>query len=92
LVAKNMANVWARYDLSGWVQGLGVGAGARYIGNQAGNGENTFNVPSYTLFDAGLYYNTASWRFALNARNLANKQYIAGCASMTQCYQGDPRT
>lgn len=92
LVAKNMANLWARYDLSGWVQGLGFGAGARYIGNQAGNGENTFNVPSYTLFDAAIYYNTASWRFALNGRNLANKQYIAGCASITQCYQGDPRT
>jgi len=92
LVAKNMANVWARYDLSGWVQGLGVGAGARYIGEQAGDAQNSFDVPSYTLFDAGLYYNTAAWRFALNARNLANKQYIAGCASITQCYPGDPRT
>lgn len=92
LVAKNMANVWARYDLSGWVQGLGFGAGARYIGEQAGDAQNSFDVPSYTLFDAAFYYNTASWRFALNARNLANKQYIAGCASMTQCYPGDPRT
>lgn len=92
LVAKNMANVWLRYDLSGWVQGLGIGAGARHIGEQAGDAQNSFDVPSYTLFDAGLYYNTASWRFALNARNLANKQYIAGCASINQCYPGDPRT
>ncbi|MFD0913461.1 TonB-dependent siderophore receptor [Methylophilus luteus] len=91
LVAKNMANVWARYDLNRWVQGLGFGAGARYIGEQAGDGQNSFEVPSYTLFDAGIFYNTASWRFALNGRNLANKQYIAGCASITQCYPGDPR-
>lgn len=92
LVAKNMANVWLRYDLSGWAQGLAVGGGARYIGDQAGDAQNTFNVPSYTLFDAAIYYNTPSWRFALNARNLANKQYIAGCASINQCYPGDPRT
>lgn len=92
LVAKNMANVWLRYDLYGWVQGLGIGAGARHIGEQAGDAQNSFDVPSYTLFDAGLYYNTVSWRFALNARNLANKQYIAGCASINQCYPGDPRT
>jgi len=92
LVAKNMANVWVRYDLTGWVQGLGFGAGARYIGDQAGDAQNSFDVPSYTLFDAALYYNTTSWRFALNARNLANKQYIAGCASINQCYPGDPRT
>lgn len=92
LVAKNMANVWMRYDLSGWVQGLGMGAGARHIGAQAGDAQNSFNVPAYTLFDAAVYYNTPSWRFALNARNLANKQYIAGCASINQCYPGDPRT
>ena len=92
LVAKNMANVWLRYDLIGSVPGLGFGAGARYIGNQAGDTLNTFNMPAYTLFDAAVYYNTPSWRFALNARNLANKQYIAGCASINQCYPGDPRT
>lgn len=92
LVAKNMANVWLRYDLTGWVQGLGFGAGARYIGEQAGNDANSFDVPSYTLLDAAIYYNTASWRFSLNGRNLANKQYIAGCASISQCYPGDPRT
>lgn len=92
LVAKNMANVWLRYDLTGWVQGLGIGAGARYIGDQAGDAQNSFEVPSYTLFDAAIYYNTAAWRFALNARNLANKQYMAGCASINQCYPGDQRT
>jgi iron complex outermembrane recepter protein len=92
LVAKNMANIWVRYDLSAWLQGLGIGAGARYIGEQAGDAQNSFDVPSYALFDAGLYYNTATWRFALNAKNLANKQYIAGCASINQCYPGDPRT
>lgn len=92
LVAKNMANIWVRYDLSGWAQGLGIGAGARHIGAQAGDAQNSFNVPAYTLFDAAVYYNTPSWRFALNARNLANKQYIAGCASINQCYPGDPLT
>ncbi|MCB5184752.1 TonB-dependent siderophore receptor [Methylobacillus gramineus] len=91
LVAKNMANIWATYDLVQWLPGLSVGAGARYIGEQAGDANNTFNVPHYTLFDAALYYNTGAWRFALNARNLADKEYVAGCASIGACYTGDPR-
>lgn len=91
LVAKNMANIWATYDLVQWLSGLSAGAGARYIGQQAGDELNTFNVPHYTVFDAAVYYTTGPWRFALNARNLADKQYIAGCSSANACFTGDPR-
>lgn len=91
LVAKNMGNLWLNYDLSAALHGLSAGAGVRYIGKQAGNDINSFDVPDYTLFDAAIYYQQGAWRFALNGRNLADKQYIAGCASLSVCFTGDPR-
>ncbi|HWU34340.1 MAG TPA: TonB-dependent siderophore receptor [Methylovorus sp.] len=91
LVAKNMANLWANYDMGRWLQGLGIGIGARYIGKQAGDDLNTFYTPHYTVYDAALFYRTGAWRFALNARNLADKEYVASCSSVSACYTGDPR-
>lgn len=91
LVAKNMANVWLNYDFSMITQGLSAGAGVRYIGKQAGNDINSFDVPDYTLVDAAIYYQQGAWRFALNGRNLENKKYVAGCASLSACFTGDPR-
>lgn len=98
-VPKNMANVWLTYDFNTWISGLSVGAGARYIGEQAGNNLNTFNVPHYTVYDAAIYYTTGPWRFALNGRNLQNKNYIASCfptnftaaVNNATCGAGDPK-
>lgn len=91
LVARNMSNVWLNYDLSAITQGLSAGAGIRYIGKQAGDTINSFSVPDYTLFDAAIYYQQGAWRFALNGRNLEDKKYVAGCASLSVCFTGDPR-
>lgn len=91
LVANHMANAWLNYNLSAILPGLSVGAGVRHIGKQAGNETNTFDVPDYTLFDAGIYYTRDAWRFALNGKNLANKRYIAGCSSQSVCFTGDPQ-
>ncbi len=90
LVPKNMANLWLSYDLSPWLPGLRIGAGARYTGDKAGDSSNSYTVTSYTVLDAALYYQTGPWRFALNGRNLSDKEYIVGCNGNT-CYPGDPR-
>lgn len=86
-----MGNLWLNYDLSAALQGLSAGAGVRYIGKQAGNDINSFDVPDYTLLDAAIYYQQGPWRLALNGRNLADKKYIAGCTSLSVCFTGDPR-
>lgn len=90
LIPKNIANIWATYDLTSWLPGLSIGAGARYNGEKAGDATNTYTVPDYTVFDAAIYYHAGPWRFALNGRNLSDKQYISGCNG-NACYPGDPR-
>lgn len=90
-VPKHMANVWLRYDLNTWLPGLGIGAGVRHIGKQAGDDANSFDTPDYTLLDMAIYYETGPWHFQLNANNLTDKNYIASCTSTTACYSGDPR-
>lgn len=90
-VPEHMANAWLRYDLSSLLPGLGIGAGVRYIGEQAGDQANTFDSPDYTLYDMMVDYKTGPWRFAVNGSNLTNKDYIASCASTSACFPGDPR-
>ena len=39
-----------------------------------------YDTGSSTLFDATIRYDTADWRFAVNATNLFDKSYIARCS------------
>ncbi|WP_339532332.1 TonB-dependent siderophore receptor [Pseudomonas mucidolens] len=99
-VPRHTASVWADYTLhDGNLKGFGVGAGARYVGSSWGDTANTLKVPGYTLFDASVHYdiphiNTLddNLRLALNATNLANKEYVASCYSYSWCWYGSQRT
>ncbi|SAL72771.1 TonB-dependent siderophore receptor [Caballeronia peredens] len=89
----NMASMWLDYTLQrGDLRGLGFGGGVRYVGVSAGDRANTFQVPSHVLVDAVVHYDVRNWRFAINASNLFNRQYIAYCNSSTQCYYGSDRS
>ena len=90
---RNLASVWADYTLhDGLLRGLGFGAGVRYTGRNPGAPDNSLNVPAYTLLDAAVHYETGPWRFAVNASNLADKEYVAGCYDATRCIYGNGRT
>lgn len=90
---RNLASAWADYTLhDGLLKGLGFGAGVRYTGRNPGAPDNSLNVPSYTLLDAAVHYETGPWRFAVNASNLTDKEYIAGCYDATRCIYGNGRT
>ncbi|MGY2401841.1 TonB-dependent siderophore receptor [Pseudomonas sp. SDO5271_S396] len=99
-VPRHTASAWADYTFhDGQLKGFGVGAGARYVGSSWGDTANTLKVPGYTLFDAAVHYdipNIASLkdnlRLALNASNLANKEYVASCYSYSWCWYGSQRT
>jgi iron complex outermembrane receptor protein len=71
---------------------LVVGGGVRRIGKTAGDTLNTFYVPSYTLLDAFLRYDLGNYRLQVNATNLGDKKYVAGCNSTSQCYFGQGRS
>lgn len=87
---RHTAGLWVDYTVRGGTfKGVGVGAGARYIGSSWGDSANTFKVPSVWLADAALHYTLdAHWRFALTATNLFDKEYIGQCGSATTCYYG----
>ena len=69
----------ASYDLQGerW-RGFGVRLGVHHVGERFGENSPSrpvFFLPSYTRWDAGLSYQTAGWRVALNLENLLDETY-----------------
>lgn len=92
-VPRNMANLWLDKTIeSGPVEGLGFGAGVRYVGERYGDNDNTLKLPSNFLVDAAIHYDYKDWRFALNATNIFDKTYVATCDSDTYCVYGERRT
>ena len=91
-VPKHAASLWADYTIDeGTLDGLGLGAGVRYIGETT-DSTNTVTVEDVALFDAAIHYQWNSFRFALNANNLTDETYISSCFSPTFCYFGQRRT
>jgi iron complex outermembrane receptor protein len=57
------------------VPGLGLGLGMNYHSTLPGDAANTYATPSATVFDAQLSYRMGPATFALNVKNLTDKQY-----------------
>ncbi|WP_394537102.1 TonB-dependent receptor [Lysobacter enzymogenes] len=100
-VAPRSGNLWGSYEfVDGAWRGLGFGAGVNYVSKRYGDDDNTWSMPSYTLFDAGVWYyvpvgDNASLRFQLSVKNLADKRwYYAsdGDRFAPSVRIGDPRT
>ena len=71
-----MGNIWVSYSiLKSAVKGLGIGAGAMYVGDAFYDPANTFTLPSYATVDATVFYNTPKFRISLKGNNLTGEQY-----------------
>ncbi|WP_374309421.1 TonB-dependent siderophore receptor [Methylocella sp.] len=91
-VPNTMLQVWGDYKFSSTpLAGLRVGAGIRYYGATTGDEENTFNVPNFTLLDAGISYEFQNWRVALNVNNILDTHYVSACSSLASCFYGAGR-
>jgi iron complex outermembrane receptor protein len=99
--ALEQASLWGKYTWqNGPLAGFGIGAGVRYVGKSYGDAGNTFEVPSYTLFDAALSYDFAYMRpdlkgltMQVSAKNLADRYYVASCLTgLAYCAMGTGRT
>ncbi|WP_257463259.1 TonB-dependent siderophore receptor [Archangium lipolyticum] len=91
-VPELQGSLWLDYTLQdGVLQGLGAGAGVRYVGASFANRDNSLEVPGFTLVDAGIHYEKAQWRAAINASNLLDSTYVSSCSSETACFYGDRR-
>ncbi|MNF86281.1 Ferrichrome-iron receptor precursor [compost metagenome] len=97
---EHMASLWADYAVQGGVlEGLRIGGGARYVGSTFGDSANTFKVDSYTVVDALVSYELGKvdasldgMEVSLNASNLFDEEYVAGCFSTVGCQYGQQRT
>jgi iron complex outermembrane receptor protein len=103
-IPEHSAAVWADYTFhSGPLAGFGAGAGVRYIGSNFGSDNNVavlsngsrvpFIIPSVTLVDAAIHYDWRGFRFAVNAKNLFDEEYVATCYNVANnCFFGSRRT
>jgi len=94
-VPRQMASLWGNYTQHGGpFDGWGAGLGVRYQGATYGDTPNTLRVPGTTLADAEIHYNWNNFQFAINARNLFDKEYVTSCyfRSSVVCTYGERRT
>ncbi|WP_460427167.1 TonB-dependent siderophore receptor [Azotobacter armeniacus] len=89
-VADRMASLWATYSFRGGpLDGLALGAGARYTGESWADDTESLEVPSRTLYDAMASYTWDAIKLQLNASNLTDKEYVSSCGSY--CFYGERR-
>ncbi len=73
--------IGGRYIFS-WLTGLSLDANLSYTGSRAVDAQNSGFIPGYTLWNAGVSYDTRLGKvntiFRLHAKNLTNKYYYAG--------------
>lgn len=83
---KHLANAWISYRLrAGALKGFGLGFGGNYIGEYATlNRRSTgaFMLPSYTILNSAVSYDTESFRISLKVDNLTNKEYYSGWSTI----------
>lgn len=98
-VPDHQAALWVNHTFSGQLEGLSAGAGIRYTGASFGDTNNVLEAPAYTLFDAAARLNLGAFNeslkgteFAVNVANVFDKEYVASCNTVTQCYWGTGRT
>ena len=95
----HQASWWTTYRFAGGgLDGLTLGGGIRYVGEQAGDALNTFAVPSFTLVDLTARYELGAlsprlktWDVAVNVKNAADKRYVGSCDDALNCYYGPGR-
>ncbi|WP_243450871.1 TonB-dependent siderophore receptor [Sphingosinicella sp. CPCC 101087] len=84
---------------SGPLTGLGLGGGVRYTGETFGDTANTLAIPDYALFDLFVRYELGAVlpglegiTASVNARNIADKRFVATCTATSACYYGQGRS
>jgi iron complex outermembrane recepter protein len=103
-IPRHTIAVWADYTFRGGpLAGFGAGGGVRYLSSNFGSDSNVahlsdgsvvdFKIPAVTLFDAAIHYDWRGFRFAVNAKNLFDKEYVATCYNVeNNCFYGSRRS
>ncbi len=102
---NNAGSIWASWvPNSASLNGLKLGLGSRYAGENESNGTaflaansfaptpNRVVTDGYTVYDAMLGYEFSDIDLTLNVRNIADTDYQASCLSRGDCFPGEQRT
>jgi iron complex outermembrane recepter protein len=80
------ANLWMSYRIStGIAKGVGLGAGGNYASDVFAVNSATagvFLLPSYTVYNAAVFYDQIRYRIGLKMNNIGNKHYWIGSGTM----------
>ncbi|NJM90213.1 MAG: TonB-dependent siderophore receptor, partial [Hydrococcus sp. RU_2_2] len=91
--APHAASLWTTYEIQqGSLRGLGFGLGLFYVGDRAGDSDNTFEVPSYLRTDATIFYKRDGFRAAININNLFDVDYFESGFNRDRVFPGAPLT
>jgi iron complex outermembrane recepter protein len=89
---KHMASIWTTWRLDKFgARGVDVSIGLRNIASRVGDALNTYDVGGYTVADIGALVKMGAWLFALNAKNISDKNYFIGTTAGTNVSIGERR-
>ena len=96
---KHNATIWGRYDFTNnTLKGIGIGLGAQFMDERFTWYNPTYDtdrllLPSYTVFDAAVYYkpNNTGMQLTLKINNLFDETYWLGGLNPSRLGPGAPR-
>ena len=75
---EHSASLWTTYRIQrGDLEGLGFGVGFNFVGEREGDLENSFQLGTYFLTNAAVFYRRENWSLALNFNNIFDVDFIA---------------
>ncbi|KIX22495.1 hypothetical protein SY27_01225 [Flavobacterium sp. 316] len=84
---ETLINFWASYTITkGTLKGFGFGLGQNHASkNKTLNRANigTFEIPSYTILNSALSYDSNQFNITLKLNNILNEKYYSGWSTVT---------
>jgi iron complex outermembrane receptor protein len=90
-VPEHAVSAWVKYTVQeGTFKGFGAGLGGRYYSSQSGDTSHSFDLPSYGLLDAALYYEQEAYSVQVNFNNILDKRHFVGSYNDLYVLPGKP--
>lgn len=92
-VPYNTLNLWTRHNLYDCeLQTFGLAFGMVAMSNRAGDLDNSFNLPSFVRWDAGVYYRYNHLNANVYLENLFDRRYESSSIDTHSVFPGAPFT
>ena len=95
-IPEQSGSLWLKYTFQeGLMKGFGFGSGVFISGSKAGDNNNTFDLPGYARWDAGVYYthrltSERELKVQLNVMNVLDQTYYDSSTSTGSVMPGTP--